>query len=129
MAKLAINLRHLAIVEISMRMRQALTMISALTFLVVGFAKAETVDVKYQGRVSLHTFDCAPTKPSSLVKRLCFDEARSYLLVDLTGTFYHYCAVDPETVSEWRSASSLGRFYNDNIKGGQFDCRVQGVPD
>jgi hypothetical protein len=90
---------------------------------------AETVDVKYQGEVSLDTFDCAPIKASSLVQRLCYDEARSYLVVDLNGTYYHYCAVDPATVEAWRSAPSLGRFYNANIKGGAFDCRNHGVPD
>jgi hypothetical protein len=90
---------------------------------------AETVYVKYQGPVSLDTFDCAPVKESSLVKRLCFDEARSYLVVDLDGTYYHYCAVDHDTVEAWRSAQSLGRFYNANIKGGSFDCRDHGVPE
>ncbi len=89
---------------------------------------AESVNVKYQGPVSLETFDCAPIKASSLVKRLCYDEARSYLVVDLDGTYYHYCAVDPATVKAWRSAPSLGRFYNANIKGGEFDCRDHGVP-
>lgn len=91
-------------------------------------SEAETVDVKYQGPVSLETFDCAPIKESSLVKRLCYDEARSYLVVNLDGTYYQYCAVDPATVEEWRSAPSLGRFYNANIKGGGFDCRDHGVP-
>lgn len=90
---------------------------------------AETVDVKYRGPVSLDTFDCAPIKASSLVKRLCYDEARAYLIVDLDGTYYHYCAVDPATVEAWRSAPSLGRYYNASIKGGAFDCRDHGVPD
>jgi hypothetical protein len=90
---------------------------------------AETVDVKYQGKVDLDSFDCSPVKTSSLVKRLCYDAARLYVVVRLKETYYHYCAVDPETVTLWRAAPSLGRYYIKNVKGGQFDCRVNGVPD
>lgn len=110
-------------------MKQVVTLGVALSLAVLATPiEAETVNVKYQGPVSLDTFDCAPIKASSLVKRLCYDEPRSYLVVDLDGTYYHYCAVDPATVEEWRSAPSLGRFYNANIKGGAFDCRDHGVP-
>ena len=90
---------------------------------------AETVHVRYQGPVLLDTFDCAPIKASRLVKRLCYDQARSYLVVDLDGTYYQYCAIDAGTVEAWRLAPSSGRFYNANIKGGAFDCRDHGVPD
>jgi hypothetical protein len=112
-----------------MRMLNLFRMLCTATIILASPAHAETVDVKYQGPVSLDTFDCAPIKASSLVKRLCYDEARSYLVVDLNGTYYHYCAVDPGTVEAWRSASSLGSFYNSNVKGGTFDCRDHGVPD
>jgi hypothetical protein len=104
-------------------------MLCTATVILASSVNAETVNVKYQGPVSLDTFDCAPIKASSLVKRLCYDPARSYLVVDLDGTYYHYCAVDPGTVEAWRSASSLGGFYNSNVKGGTFDCRDHGVPD
>jgi len=112
-----------------MRIRGVLGLASSGFVLIACVASAETVDVKYQGLVSLDTFDCSPIKASSLVKRLCYDEARSYLVVDLDGTYYHYCAVDRATVEMWRSGPSLGRFYNANIKGGTFDCRDHGVPD
>ncbi len=92
-------------------------------------AMAETVDVKYRGPVSLDTFDCSPVKQSSLVQRLCYDADRSYLLVSLNGRYYHYCAIDPDTVASWRDAESLGRFYNVEIKGGAFDCRDHGAPN
>lgn len=104
-------------------------MLASILAIAAKQVSAETVFVKYRGEVSLDTFDCAPIKESSLIKRLCYDEARSYLVVQLKGTYYHYCAVDPTTVAEWRSASSLGKFYNSKIKGSQFDCRVLGVPD
>lgn len=109
--------------------RSVLGSACSIAIFLVSPTHAETVDVKYRGPVSLDPFDCSPIKASSLVKRLCYDQDRSYLIVDLDGTYYHYCAVDPATVEAWRSAPSLGRFYNANIKGGAFDCRDHGVPD
>ncbi len=112
-----------------MKPLRLLQILCSATLILASPAPAETVGVKYQGPVSLDTFDCAPIKASSLVQRLCYDAARSYLVVDLNGTYYHYCAVDPGTVEAWRSASSVGSFYNANIKGRAFDCRDHGVPD
>ena len=92
-------------------------------------AHAETVDVKYRGPVSLDNFFCPALKSSSFVNRICYDEARKYLVVQLRSTYYHYCAMEPEKVAQWVAASSLGSFYNREIKGGPYDCRDQGLPD
>ena len=90
-------------------------------------AQAETVMVKYRGPVDLAPFGCESTPQSSLVKRLCYDAKERYVLVNLQGTWYHYCEVPAVTVSAWRRSESLGRFYNANMKG-QFDCRMNRVP-
>jgi hypothetical protein len=103
--------------------------VAALALCSVTSLVAETVDVKYRGKVDLSSFDCSPIKASSLVKRLCYDVARTYVVVQLKTTYYHYCDVGSETVAHWRAAPSLGRYYNENVKGGQFDCRVNGAPD
>ena len=42
------------------------------------------------------------------------------------GTYYHYCAIDADTISSLLSAPSMGRFFNSEIKG-RFDCRVNPV--
>lgn len=91
-------------------------------------ATAETVDVKYRGRVDLAPFDCEWIARSSLVKRLCYDSRERYAIVSLTGTYYHYCEVPPSVIGAWRKAESMGRFFNQNVKG-NFDCRINRVPD
>ena len=91
------------------------------------FTSAETVHVKYRGLVDLSSFDCAWIERSSLVKRLCYDAKERYVVVNLSGTYYHYCEVPRNVVVAWRTADSMGRFYNANMKG-NFGCRVLHVP-
>lgn len=95
-------------------------------------AKAETVDVKYRGPVPLDTFECQDISRSSFIKRVCFDSAQSYLIINLGGTYYHYCAVDRVTVDALLAAPSMGKFYNAEMKGtgsdGPFDCRTHPIP-
>jgi hypothetical protein len=92
-------------------------------------ASAESVVVKYRGLVPLDTFQCPALKSSSLVTRLCYDAKPRYLVVSLNGTYYHYCAVEPETFQAWIAAPSLGTFYNQRMKGSQrYDCRLHEVP-
>lgn len=90
-------------------------------------AAAETVVVKYRGPVDLAPFNCEWVTRSSLVKRLCYDAHEEYVIVNLTGTYYHYCEVPPDIVTAWKQADSMGRFYNAQVKG-QFDCRVHRIP-
>jgi hypothetical protein len=94
-------------------------------------AQAETVDVKYRGPVDLKPFTCTNTV-SSFVNRVCYDKAKSYMLILLNSAWYHYCEIDAGTVASLISAPSVGRFYNANIKGtgrdGPFDCRTHRVP-
>jgi hypothetical protein len=88
---------------------------------------AETVNVKYRGPVDLSPFSCEQITRSSLVKRLCYDRRERYVIVNLTGTYYHYCEVPPETVAAWQNSDSMGKFYNSQVKG-NFDCRVLHMP-
>lgn len=94
-------------------------------------AQAQTVDVKYRGRVDLKPFVCTDTK-SSFVNRVCYDKANAYMLILLKKTWYHYCEIGAGTVKALLDADSMGRFYNANIKGtgkdGPFDCRTKRVP-
>ena len=45
-------------------------------------------------------------------------DAKSHTVVSLNGTYYHYCEIDPNTVSRFLDADSMGRFFNANIKAG-----------
>jgi hypothetical protein len=90
---------------------------------------SEVVIVKYRGPVSLARFKCDAVTRSSFIERVCYDESKSYMLIDLTGTWYHYCEIDSGTVSALLAADSMGGFYNQSIKGqGRFDCRTHRVP-
>jgi hypothetical protein len=106
-------------------------LIALLIALVVGTsvvsARAETVDVKYRGQVDLKSFDCADITRSSFIKRVCYDRANEYMLINLNGTYYHYCQIDPETVTALKTADSMGRYFNAEVKG-HFDCRIYRVP-
>jgi hypothetical protein len=88
-----------------------------------GAALAERVYVKARGEVDLAPFQCEtiPARNSPNVRRICYDANREYVLVSLSGVWYHYCGVPPATVSEWRRSASKGRYYNDHIRNG-FDC-------
>ena len=70
---------------------------------------------------------CSGNIESSFVNRICYDRAKSYMLINLKETWYHYCAIDGGTVSALKAAESVGRCYNSNIKG-RFDCRTNPVP-
>jgi hypothetical protein len=93
---------------------------------------AETVDVKYRGTVDLKPFACTDTPRSSFIQRVCYDKAQSYMLINLNGTFYHYCELSTGTLEAFMAAPSLGKYFNQNIKGtgsdGPFDCRTHRVP-
>lgn len=90
---------------------------------------AEIVYVKYRDTpvdLSNGKFVCPTLKSSSLVDRICYDKVNSYLLVQLNGTYYHYCRLPSFVYSEWINASSLGSYYSSRVKG-NYDCRLGGV--
>jgi hypothetical protein len=87
----------------------------------------EVVTVKYRGPVSLATFKCDAITSSSFIERVCYDKPNSYMLIDLGGTWYHYCEIDADTVSNLMAAPSMGHFFDTSIKG-RFDCRTHRVP-
>ncbi len=91
-------------------------------------AGADSIYVKYRGDVPLKSFDCTDIARSSFIRRVCYDEANEYMLINLGGTYYHYCAIDDGTVSALLAADSIGRFFNASIKG-NFDCRENRVPE
>jgi hypothetical protein len=42
---------------------------------------------------------------------------RAYMLIQLNAVWYHYCGIDKGMVSQLISAASVGRYYNQTIKG------------
>jgi hypothetical protein len=78
-------------------------------------ANAETVDVKYGGTVDLKPSACEEFTRSSFIKRVCYDARNRYMLIKLNETWYHYCAIDAETVTNLKGAPSMGRYFNASI--------------
>jgi hypothetical protein len=89
--------------------------------------RAEEVNVKYRGSVNLDPFHCADVARSSLIKRVCYQSAKSYLILGLNGVYYHWCGVPQSTVDAFMGAPSMGRYFNAEIKG-KFICKEVGVP-
>jgi hypothetical protein len=98
-------------------------------------ALGDCVAVKYRDTpVCLQSFVCTETPQSSFVRTICYDAVKSYLLIKLNDTWYHYCAVDRTSVDSLTHASSIGSYYNEKFRShgpvhGPFDCRDHPVPN
>lgn len=97
---------------------------------------AENVCVNYGPcPLNLSSFVCTDTPQSSFVRRICYDAPKSFMAINLQGTWYPYCEIDAGTVNALITASSVGGFYNQNIRSrrdgtrGPFDCRDHPLPD
>jgi hypothetical protein len=94
--------------------------------------QAESVGVRYRGAVDLTPFRCTDTPRSSFVERVCYDKPNQYMIIRLKSTYYHYCELSETTFNAFMAASSMGQYFNANIKGtgkdGPFDCRTHKVP-
>jgi hypothetical protein len=89
------------------------------------------VTVKYRATpidIASPRFDSLGPTSSSLVTTAYYDTSNRYMIIVLQGTAYHYCDVPSGLWSAFRSAASLGRFYNSQVKG-QYDCRAGFVPE
>ena len=95
-------------------------------------ANAETVQVKYQGPVSLDAFTCTDVHGDSNVNRICYDQKERYMVIKLDRTYYHYCEIGAATVAALQTARSKNQFFQANIRGsgldGPFDCRTHPIP-
>ena len=93
-------------------------------------AFAKNINVKYRGTVNVDNghFQKINLKSSSLIKDMYYDKSNKYLIVRLKNTYYHYCSIPSSASAQWTQSSSLGRYYNHNIKG-NYDCRVNPIPN
>ena len=95
-------------------------------------ALVESVTVKYRGPVPLDTLRCTSVDRCSFIERVCYDAAQEYMIILLTGTYYHYCEIGQGTADALLGAESMSRYFQANIKGcgsdGPFDCRTRKLP-
>src|SRR5438128_10220881 len=57
------------------------------------WAAAETIDVKYYGKLDLAPFACTEVTRSSFINRACYDKANQFMVVQLKTVYYPYCEV------------------------------------
>jgi hypothetical protein len=77
---------------------------------------SETVDVRGRGAVDLRAFECRDINRSTIVQRVCYDAARSTLLVAVGGAYHQFCSVPAETYAAFMDAPSMGWFFNRNVR-------------
>lgn len=96
------------------------------------WAAAETVDVKYYGKLDLASFACTDISRSSFINRARYDKSQQFMIVQLKSAYYPYCEMPGATFEAFLRAPSMGKYYNANIKGsgsdGPFDCRTHRAP-
>ena len=88
------------------------------------------VYVKYRdGLVDIANprFEYLDTSKSSLVRGAWYDDDNQYMIINLTGTYYHYCGMPTSIWNSFKLTDSFGSFYNSHIKG-RYDCREYPIP-
>ena len=84
----------------------------------------EMVDVRGRGEIDLASFACTDTPRSTVVQRVCYDEARRHLLVRAGGAYAEYCRLPAATFEAFVVARSMGQYYRQRIAAAatQFTC-------
>jgi len=77
--------------------------------------------------VGLPSFEYLNTSRSSFVRGAWYDGSNRYMVIDLSGTYYHYCRMPRVIWNNFQIADSFGKAYNKMIKG-RFDCRIGTIP-
>jgi len=88
------------------------------------------VYVKYRdGLVDIANprFEYLDTSKSSWVRGAWYDDDNQYMIINLSGTNYHYCGIPASIWNSFKLTDSFGSFYNSHIKG-RYDCRIYPVP-
>jgi hypothetical protein len=104
-----------------------------LAFLVSFPALAKTpvetgpICVEYgQCPLDVSAFTCTEVI-SSFIGRVCYDEPRRFMVIELKTTWYPYCEIDAATVQKLLTAESAIRSHGD--QQGPFDCRDHPMPN
>jgi hypothetical protein len=102
--------------------RSAATMIALLWTAPV---TTETVEIAGRGAIDLAPFACTDTPRSTIIRRICYDEASRRLLVNVNGGYAEHCGLPTAAFAAFASAPSMGQYYRQNIGpplAGVFTC-------
>lgn len=89
------------------------------------------VSIKYRSDavdIASPQFEELDTSRSSFVRGAWYDSDKQYMIIKLSGTYYHYCGMPQSMWREFKNASSFGKKYNASIKE-NYDCRLGVVPE
>jgi hypothetical protein len=100
---------------------------SLIALLLTAPVGSETVDVRDRGTIDLATFECRDISRSSLIQRVCYDQAQRTLIVAIRGSYDDYCDLPQQAFESLMTAPSMGQFFNQNIRrsgpDGRYDCQ------
>jgi hypothetical protein len=84
----------------------------------------EAVDVHGRGEIDLSAFACTDTPRSTVVQRVCYDQAQRHLVVNVGGSYSEYCRLPAATYQAFVAAPSMGQFFRQRIakSAAQFAC-------
>jgi hypothetical protein len=107
-----------------------LAFIIALLF-AAPWEEAESVEVRNLGPMNLRPLICQDITRSSLIERVCYDEANRHMVVRHRAVYDQYCELPKDVADAFLNAPSMGRYFNANIAGagrpGQYDCGTRTV--
>ena len=85
---------------------------------------SETVEVRDRGAVDLAPFECRDITRSSLIQRVCYDQAKRHLVVGIRGNYEAYCELPPQAYVGFMTAPSMGQFFKEHIRahGERYGC-------
>jgi hypothetical protein len=114
-----------------MKIKSALPLIFCI--LLSGFihsAQAREITVKYRDTPvdTSSDYEEYDLIDSSFVKEIIYNNKHQYALVRLKNTFYHYCNIPNNIVSNWVNSNSLGKYYHSHVKG-SFSCQYEAAPN
>lgn len=93
---------------------------------------ANFVQVKYRDtpvNLSDPKFEKLDTPKSTFIQGAWYDSTNHYMLINLNGSYYHYCGVPVVTWISFKKADSFGSAYSKIFKTGDFDCRIISPPE
>ena len=79
--------------------------------LAAGEARCESAA---EGAVPLEreSLACVEMTRSRVIRRICYDEFRQYMVVDFEGRYREFCRVERETAEAFLQARSLAQFFS-----------------
>jgi hypothetical protein len=61
--------------------------------------------------LGLASLECVEVTRSRVIRRICYDELRQYMVVDIEGRHREFCQVERETAEAFLHAKSLAQFF------------------